>query len=456
MLNFANQLKDGLNRIVPVVCDDMFEYVESPNDVPIPIREFICCCLGLASNSSLYKTINKSFYYGISLYESKDGDISRPVYDKIQKAVDEGKIKIKDCVREFLLKGEFPLIITTFPFSIIEKYIEEYTKTEVCRINFEIDSRNDIPLVFERHKHIVYHIFGGDRADRWVYNEQTLLKYMYALQGTDVGAKNLVSYICPGDKEMRTLLVMGSVLPDWLFRFLVYPIYKGNLKRAGGFWISSQNTAQELTAFLKRNGYRFPDKKESIPNVLHQIVDSRVVNRENKNTKQYRIYVSYKRNANDKRLVRLIEMLKMYGLVWVDLEKVADGGNKYWRNIKEAIRLCDKFVPLVTEKYKKEFAENQLDFEQFIQANPCTNEDDNNANDNNQVKSLKPIMREAYYAMSFKKNVCPIVLSTDSEELGNIEQLASDGILPKDMFSETNILLYNDNCPTELNIKFND
>ena len=88
MLNFANQLKDGLNRIVPVVCDDMFEYVESPNDVPIPIREFICCCLGLASNSSLYKTINKSFYYGISLYESKDGDISRPVYDKIQKAVE--------------------------------------------------------------------------------------------------------------------------------------------------------------------------------------------------------------------------------------------------------------------------------------------------------------------------------------------------------------------------------
>lgn len=85
---------------------------------------------------------------------------------------------------------------------------------------------------------------------------------MYALQGTDVGAKNLVSYICPGDKEMRTLLVMGSVLPDWLFRFLVYPIYKGNLKRAGGFWISSQNTAQELTAFLKRNGYRFPDKKK--------------------------------------------------------------------------------------------------------------------------------------------------------------------------------------------------
>lgn len=118
--------------------------------------------------------------------------------------------------------------------------------------------------------------------------------------------------------------------------------------------------------------------------------------------------------------------------------------------------MCDKFVPLVTEKYKKEFAENQLDFEQFIQANPCTNEDDNNANDNNQVKSLKPIMREAYYAMSFKKNVCPIVLSTDSEELGNIEQLASDGILPKDMFSETNILLYNDNCPTELNIKFSD
>ena len=31
MTNFINQLSNGLNNIIPVVCDDMFEYV-NPNN----------------------------------------------------------------------------------------------------------------------------------------------------------------------------------------------------------------------------------------------------------------------------------------------------------------------------------------------------------------------------------------------------------------------------------------
>lgn len=117
-------------------------------------------------------------------------------------------------------------------------------RTTLKSIYYNIDARNDLPLVFgKRYNHYIYHIFGGERPDRWVYNEQTLLQYMYALQNVDIGARNLASYICPTDNVTRLLLVMGSILPDWLFRFLVYPIYKENLS-VGGFWISAQDTKE--------------------------------------------------------------------------------------------------------------------------------------------------------------------------------------------------------------------
>ena len=156
------------------------------------------------------------------------------IYNTVKEGVANGRIRLKECVREFLVKGKFPLIITTLAFPVIEDCLEkelgQEQKDTVKSIYYNIDARNDLPLVFDkRYNHYVYHIFGGERHDRWVYNEQTLLQYMYALQNADIGAKNLASYICPTDNVTRLLLVMGSILPDWLFRFLVYPIYKDNL-----------------------------------------------------------------------------------------------------------------------------------------------------------------------------------------------------------------------------------
>ena len=283
MPNFTDQLKNELNRIVPIVCDDMFEYVKSEEDTPISLKEFISVSLEPDDYSELYDTLKNKYYYGISQYEMKNEDnYSSFIYNTVKGGVDNGRIRLKECVREFLVKGKFPLIITTFAFPVIETCLEkelgQEQKDTVKSIYYNIDARNDLPLVFaKRYNHYVYHIFGGERHDRWVYNEQTLLQYMYALQNADIGAKNLASYICPTDNVTRLLLVMGSILPDWLFRFLVYPIYKDNLS-VGGFWISAQDTAQELKAFLLRNKYKFP-KTNNIPNILHNAITEREVHK---------------------------------------------------------------------------------------------------------------------------------------------------------------------------------
>lgn len=460
MPNFKDLLKQELNRIVPVICDDMFEYIKPGEDSRISLKEFISMSLEPGEYSELYNTIKDKFYYGISQYERMNEDnYSSFIYNAIKEAVDNGRIRLKECVREFLVKGKFPLIITTFAFPVIEDCLEKELgkkfRTTLKSIYYHINARNDLPLVFgERYNHYIYHIFGGERHDRWVYNEQTLLQYMYALQNADIGAKNLASYICPTDNVMRLLLVMGSILPDWLFRFLVYPIYKDSLS-VGGFWISAQDTAEELKAFLQRNKYKFPEKGHSIPNILHNAISEREVNK----ISEHRIFVSYKRDDNDKRIGRIIELLRLYGQVWIDFEKVSDAGNPYWANIKEGIRKCDVFIPLVTDKYKEFFSKhNEMSLEQLLKANPYVNEDVVNKkhNDNDTIDHLEPIIREAYYAKACKKKICPITISSDPNESGNIETMAKEGVLPSCMFSGINIIRYDDNNPTELNITFND
>lgn len=61
MPNFIDQLKEELGRIIPVVCDDMFEYVKSENSIPIPLKEYICMRLEPSGDAELFDTINNNF-----------------------------------------------------------------------------------------------------------------------------------------------------------------------------------------------------------------------------------------------------------------------------------------------------------------------------------------------------------------------------------------------------------
>lgn len=54
MPNFTDQLKQELNRIVPIICDDMFEYIKPGEDSPISLKEFISMSLEPGEYSELY------------------------------------------------------------------------------------------------------------------------------------------------------------------------------------------------------------------------------------------------------------------------------------------------------------------------------------------------------------------------------------------------------------------
>lgn len=86
-----------------------------------------------------------------------------------------------------------------------------------------------------------------------------------------------------------------------------------------------------------------------------------------------------------------------------------------------------------------------------------SDENDANDNDSEDVKALKPVLREAYYAISLKKKPCPIVIVC-SDNKGNsnldggvVEKIANikddSRNLPLSIFSQRTILQFDDEHP---------
>lgn len=292
---------------------------------------------------------------------------------------------------------------------------------------------------------------------------------MHKLHDGDYSAKNLSNYLCRNNKM---LLILGSTFPDWLFRFLIYPIYEEKIGITDGYWLSLNSIDDELEFFLARNKYHGKmnlQNMNQIDSILNNAIIRNKVDGQINTSKEYKIFVSYKRDndsvENAKILNRVIGILKKQGQVWLDVSNVADGGNPYWANIKRAIMCdCNLFVPLVTRKYIKEFTMlndwNELKVEQ------CKQAEGDDANDTEVIQHLKPVVREAYYAIKAKSvressdtpiKFCPIVVvDGEIQNAGHVEKMIREktgGInMPPDIFLERTMVEHDDNNPKEFNL----
>lgn len=109
----SEDIRSDSNIIVPVICDDMFEYKESEEALPHSIKEVICKKYIKQINNEterehIYKAIQSNYYYGVSLLEQKKNtDLSNAIYRLFEEAVNKGLIRLKPCVEKFLKKEIF-------------------------------------------------------------------------------------------------------------------------------------------------------------------------------------------------------------------------------------------------------------------------------------------------------------------------------------------------------------
>ena len=457
--NVAKNIKKNINIIVPIVCDDMFEYIRDDGMV-VSIQEYIST--QYTEQEDLVEAIRNNYYYGISRLEKEENEtFANTLYKDIGECIKEGRIRLNQSAKTFLRNGNFPLIVTTLGFPVIEGELNLEKESSVW---YNPNRRNDLPIVNNVVSTKVYHIFGGETYSSWVYNEQTLLKFMHSLHSEDYGAKNLFRLLRKhGNVDAKRLLVMGASLPNWLFRFFIYPMFEEDLKNVKGYWLSLYDIETELDFFLKQNNYTGLTNlkmENRIDNVIAEAT-CECGQHNHKEVRRPNIFISYKRENDNKAkadiINRVVSILQNQGVVWLDTERVSDGGNPYWAEIKNAVKYCDIFVPIVTSRYMEEYI-SACDISEIPSKEPLSDADSENANDGPIVETLKPVLREAYYAIAYKKKCAPIIILDENENLnpGIVESIAKSDTdphnLPRCIFAEHTILQHDDNFPVFFNL----
>lgn len=465
--SLSEYIKADSAIIVPFVCDDMFEYVKDGKS--LSIGEYLCCKFQEKWNikDEISKVMKSNIYFGISLYEQDKRGINRAksIYDAIESGIGNGEITLRECVREFLTKGDFPVIVTTMGFPIIENLLSQRKYESEW---YNPNKRNDLPFIRDAHTRVVYHLFGGENSNTWVYNDQSLLKYVHAFHSEDFGPQNLSNYLRGnGNNGVKRPLILGSTLPDWLFRFFVYPLYGDKLSESNGYWMSLDDIEKGLDMFLNRNKYTGQTnlrRGNRVNEILAEAtVEHNIKNQEDR--KPYKIFISYKRESSDsvnaEIIERIYELLRKQakatgGDVWRDIEQVADGGNPYWANIKKAIKECNLFIPIVSFPYLDEF-QNAPDVSKYADGK-IIDAELGDTNDDDVIMALKPVVREAYYALAYDKKCVPIVIANKEGSLNGgtaeaiIRNPKDNRNIPSRIFNEHTNLVHDDNCPMFFNL----
>ena len=340
-------------KLVPVICEDMFEYINPDTEERQSLQSYIVEQIVtkhplnvLYTETEVQEMLNQG-YSGMSLLYRKYG---RKFYDYVNKSVlDENNrvrkgITLKKEVIEFLKKGKFPLIITTCCFRIVEEILGRYS-TYVYEPNFT----NNENIV----GNCVYHIMGESRPNRpeCGIEERQILKFLSSLYSTDYAPKNLTAYL-NNNQDRRTLLFLGSNTPNWLFRFMLLPMYPADLYEEGrGFYLNGNKTKDEhLERFLE--DIRF-EKEDEMISVIEKVT-AKLPSLQKEcigHDKMWDFFLSHASEDKDYAL-QLKGILEEHGLnVWYDDSEIKDGA--YWQRIIDGIENSAIFLPLISASYIK-------------------------------------------------------------------------------------------------------
>lgn len=367
----SNEINRLINRksIVPVICEDMFEYENPQTKERQPLHSYILEKLLFEFNSRLqltkeeFENILSDSYYAVSLLKEKTGkDLYYAIFNSLIDEYDnllEG-VCLKKEIALFLKVCQFPLIITTNSFAIIEKELGIEYKSYWTKIG----RQNDQVLPDK----CIYHIFGEAELEtsNWGYNDKQILRFITSYY-SDYPLKNLTSTICDNYSH-KTLLFLGSNAPNWLFRFILEPIYGGDIyDDSKGFYLS-KSTEESLNLFLRDIKF---EKEEQMLDVINMVIEKQkkeYLQSHDTKCKKYDYFVAHA--SEDISIARnLVDYLIANGKkVWFDDNETKKGG-EYWKRIIDGLQNSTYFMPIITENYISKLRDTKSRGEAFCKCN---------------------------------------------------------------------------------------
>ena len=425
------------NTIVPIIGDDVIVYKEKDTSDEIPFQEFILREFQrkypyVEVSDSDIVSMKERGYYGLSLMSQY---YERRFLDDYMAFVDDNRscIKLRDEVLDFLVTFNFPIIITTICFNIIEQQLKDRIE-KYESIWYKLNKGNStLP------PRCVYHIFGQAKdGAKWVSDEDLLLTFLLSHNHKEYGAIGLTDFLKENEKK---LFVLGCNLPNWLFRFIWQPTQVGraaNLKTTQGYWINKDKPEDSFGNFLKKKNFSADEQvkeilvdatkllQEELPREPEEQIDEE---------EHFDVFISYA--SEDRQIATIIfEALKnMNVMAWFEDRGKGEitPGSPYWEKIKNGIKHSAHFMPIITGNWMHKLTNtSSLKDETYLVRDwlaECKKSDSPVVLKDNY--SIPVIVQGSIY------NGVPI---TDTY----VDQLSTFGVLPKSLFNEISSRMFDE------------
>jgi len=354
------------NNIVPVIGPNVF-YVE--NDKKLTVQQYVVqellnnylkdeaseqniqiCSNGLKGMSRLFKLFkkhNKSLNQSIfSLYFNRD-----------IKFISNIKMDLE--VQNFLQLGQFPLILTTVNYCVLEENLSFHGRKyeSVSYRKQKVKNKKEEDIILKEDKHeieypSIFHLLGtiSVSPETGVVTEDDFLKFLHCLHDTNTRPENLHDYLKL--ENNKYLLTLGCDIPDWTFRFLLHSLkadQSGGLyddHAADDFFVGGaidEHLNEDVIEFLMDIGY-FPNKKiSSFLNDINSFLSPE---------KKPKVFLSLCSEEYDSYGSKLYQTLSDRFDVW--FYKYDGDEHEYWNDsehgIEKGLKTSEYILPVITSK----------------------------------------------------------------------------------------------------------
>lgn len=381
------------DRIIPIIGDNSFVGIleEKGEDRAVPFQEYIVKTIGTELSAKDRKEISKSGYgyFGMDILCEKYNnklDLEQKLSSTIEKGLQSGMIKLKDEIKDFLVAGKFDVIITTNPFHILEQQLAEKSLIYNMKSFVPKAVKNESRVEEELKIPSIYQIFGTFESEH-VLTEAELLYFLHSLNTNGYekgyGASPLIKYIKEKQNDGKGNCILMPIgcdnLPDWLFRFLWYPLSPdvlfGKNQYKGGVWYKyscNKSFSKFLTKsrfqtleepldlktensdlFLTELSRRFREQISDIQKIIESEMD--VAWEDN----EWDIFISYASEDRDI-VLKIYDSLKRHGKkVWMDNRQV-NPGEYYWQAIQYGIEHSKRCMFIISEAYLQKATRHTL------------------------------------------------------------------------------------------------
>lgn len=457
----AYDIFDNKNNIIPIIGENCFFYY-SENGDKIPLQDYLVDRIIEKSKIRHLEDLpveqmKRKGFFGLSLCRQHCGFNDQEYIKCYKKIIREAKqrIHLDKTVKDFLGRYKFHLIITTCCFDFIESELPWYTSKSYIAAKGG-NNKEDI----NPNDYIVYHIFGKyDNNIIWAWDEESLMYILHCHHDNDYASNGLHRYIFPDQNsagKSKSLLILYSNLPDWLFRFFLYPLAYKERWSDSGFYLNNNEQDSSLKNFIERV-ICYDIEDNDVDQILNEAKDMIPLTEQDSSKRvshnqEFDIFISYSHNDMEIALKIKKTLEEHYTLkIWLDSKGGIEDGS-YPERMKDGIQNSAYFMPLITNSYidklKNRVYDSSFDIDEILQED----------------RKAEYVQKEAWAASCHwrevkkrypqrKAYVLPILFTdtTGTKVTYNTIQtcIGELGQLPENIFKEITIFEYDSSLLTE-------